>query len=289
MLFNKLQKLIISNTRVIFLSRMYSGKGTPLPQVVKAMEEIAPSSIAETWDNVGLLVEPSSPHHINKVMLTNDLTESVLEEAISNVSNMVISYHPPLFTAFKRLSGSKWKDRIVVRAIENRIAIYSPHTSCDAVVGGVNDWMLEPFQGKKQFLDPDPNQTHGMGRICYLSTPLTLSDIVKKSKEHFNVSYIRIGKSKEVSLETMISSIAVCAGSGSSVLRGVEADLYITGEMSHHEVLDAVSCGKIIILCEHSNTERGYLLKLRKEIELKLENQVEVCVSITDADPLSVL
>ena len=60
-----------------------------------------------------------------------------------------------------------------------------------------------------------------------------------------------------------VSSIAVCAGSGSSVLKGVEADVYITGEMSHHEVLDAVSCRRTVILCEHSNTERGYLLKLR--------------------------
>jgi len=145
------------------------------------------------------------------------------------------------------------------------------------------------FKAKKQFLDPDPNQTHGMGRICYLSTQLTLDDIVEKTKKHFNVSHIRIGKGKKTSLQTMISSIAVCAGSGSSVLRGVEADVYITGEMSHHEVLDAVSCGRIVILCEHSNTERGYLLKLRNEIDLKLGNQVDVCVSSTDADPLSVL
>jgi len=265
--------------------------GATLSEVVSVLETIAPTSLAESWDNVGLLVEPSAPHVVQKLMLTNDLTEPVLNEAISANTDMIVSYHPPLFSSIKRLSGARWKDRIVVRAVENRLAIYSPHTACDAVAGGVNDWLIEPFQGQKQSLTPDPDPTCGMGRICQLSSPLSISNVVEIVKKHLSILNVRIGLNQveNSSIESMVSSIAVCAGSGSSVLRGVSADLYITGEMSHHEVLDAVSTGHTVILCEHSNTERGYLGKLRNEIDEKLGQRVNVLMSKIDSDPLSMI
>lgn len=86
--------------------------------------------------------------------------------------------------------------------------------------------------------------------------------------------------------------MAVCAGSGGSVFRHrpLAADLYVTGEMSHHEVLDLTQNGSHVILCEHSNSERGFLEffqeKLQDEILL---NQVEVLISAVDCDPLKVV
>lgn len=109
------------------------------------MNQLAPTSLAGSWDNVGLLVEPSPPHTVNKILLTNDLTPPVLEEAISQNSNMIISYHPPIFSALKRLTQRQWKEQIVVKCIENGIAVYSPHTSYDCVEGGVNDWLISCF------------------------------------------------------------------------------------------------------------------------------------------------
>lgn len=85
-----------------------------------------------------------------------------------------------------------------------------------------------------------------------------------------------------------MKTVAVCAGSGGSVLKNVTADLYLTGEMSHHEVLHAVHTNKSVILCDHSNTERGYF----KDMQTKLTNQlpdVTVHISELDADPLSVV
>ena len=82
---------------------------------------------------------------VRKLILTNDLTEPVLHEALNREVNMVLSYHPPIFAPLKRLTQSTWKERIVVQCLENRIAVYSPHTSFDALKGGVNDWLIEPF------------------------------------------------------------------------------------------------------------------------------------------------
>ena len=116
-------------------------KGCSLSDVVSALEKIAPLHLAEDWDNVGLLVEPSDPQRIATIFLTNDLTEPVLEEAISLNANFIVSYHPPIFVPLKSLTTATFKERVILKAIEAHIAVYSPHTALDAVGGGVNDWL----------------------------------------------------------------------------------------------------------------------------------------------------
>lgn len=91
-------------------------------------------------------------------------------------------------------------------------------------------------------------------------------------------------------LESSISTVALCAGSGASVLAGVKADLYLTGEMSHHEVLDACQKGINVILCNHSNTERGFLSEFAPKLQNSLlEGKVNVIVSQIDRDPLTIV
>ena len=116
-----------------------------LTSVVKSLDSLASPKLAESWDNVGLLVEPSSPHPVKNVLLTNDLTQPVVDEAKRLACDMVISYHPPIFRPLKRLRQTDVKEKIIVQCVENRIAVYSPHTSFDAVENGVNDWLLDAF------------------------------------------------------------------------------------------------------------------------------------------------
>lgn len=90
--------------------------------------------------------------------------------------------------------------------------------------------------------------------------------------------------------DSLISTVAVCAGSGSSVLKGVKADLYLTGEMQHHDVLDAVHSGTHVILCDHSNTERGYLKMFADKLAVELcGGNVQVVLSQADRDPLQII
>lgn len=141
----------------ICLSRRGYYSTMELKEVVTKLNEFAPLQLAEKWDNVGLLVEPSQPHSVKSILLTNDLTERVAQEAVDKQVNLVISYHPPIFVPLKRLTSNKFKERIIVKMIENRIAVYSPHTAFDAVKDGVNDWLasglgsgqVEPLQHSK--------------------------------------------------------------------------------------------------------------------------------------------
>lgn len=105
---------------------------------------LAPSQLKNIKKSIVLL-------KVKKVMLTNDLTEAVYKEAHDWNANLIISYHPPIFAPMKKLVQRNWKDRIITGCVENRIAIYSPHTSYDALAGGVNDWLLQAF-GKLSWL-----------------------------------------------------------------------------------------------------------------------------------------
>lgn len=113
-----------------------------LKEVLQVLEQLAPLSLAESWDNVGLLVEPSKPRPVKTILLTNDLTDAVMEEAVAVSCDLIISYHPPLFRPIKRLVQKDWKQRLAVRVVEAGIAVFSPHTSWDCVKGGVNDWLV---------------------------------------------------------------------------------------------------------------------------------------------------
>lgn len=116
-----------------------------LTEVVKRLQSYAHPKLAESWDNTGLLVEPSGIHTVASLLLTNDLTEPVVDEAVKMKASMILSYHPPIFQPLKRLVQRSWKERIVVKCIENRIAVFSPHTTYDTLDGGVNDWLISPF------------------------------------------------------------------------------------------------------------------------------------------------
>lgn len=120
-------------------------KNMDLKLVCKRLNEYANLGNACDWDNVGLLVEPSEPLLVKRLFLTNDLTEPVLEEAIKKDINLIVCYHPAIFRPLKKLTQSEWKERSIVKCIEKRIAIFSPHTSWDSINGGINDWILSAF------------------------------------------------------------------------------------------------------------------------------------------------
>jgi dinuclear metal center YbgI/SA1388 family protein len=122
---------------------MLRGMSRTLSSVVELLDRLAPLDLAEDWDNVGLLVEPSrtATRNISRLFLCIDLSESVLAEALEAGADFVLAYHPPIFRGLKRLRASSPEERVLVHALEAGIAVYSPHTALDAVPNGVNDWL----------------------------------------------------------------------------------------------------------------------------------------------------
>ena len=124
-----------------------------------------------------------------------------------------------------------------------------------------------------------------------LTRPLLLSEVVKRVKTHLKLSHIRLAHPYTPEEEDpVITTVAACAGSGGSVLEGVKADVLLTGEMSHHQVLAATGRGSAVILCEHTNTERGFLQGTYREwLQDAVKEKVQVNVAICDRDPLQIV
>lgn len=118
--------------------------------LVDAMERIAPLSYAEPWDRTGLLVGRLDTPLDGPVLLTIDLTEGVLAEAIDLRACAVVAYHPPIWDPIEQLTGATARGRILLGAAEAGIAIFSPHTALDATPGGVTDWLCEGLSGSDQ-------------------------------------------------------------------------------------------------------------------------------------------
>jgi dinuclear metal center YbgI/SA1388 family protein len=263
-----------------------------LPKILSALAEIAPLELAEDWDNVGLLLEPPRRKSVSRILLAIDLTEPVLDEAIRARAELVVAYHPPIFAPLRRLTSAEAKERIVLRCIEKRIAVYSPHTALDAVSGGVNDWLAEALgAGERRPIVPvdGDDGAIGQGRLVSLDKPVALATVVRRVKRHLGLAQVRVARSSRHARGAKVRSVALCAGAGGSVLEGVAADLYWTGEMRHHDVLAANAAGASVILCEHTNTERGYLDVLASRLADAVGAGVQLRVSRVDRDPMEIV
>jgi len=255
-----------------------------------ACEAIAPVRLAGSWDNVGLLLEGT--REVRRIFVCIDLTEPVLDEAMAWQADAIVAYHPTIFGGLKRITEGVPLQRSVLRMVREGLWLYAPHTALDAAAGGMNDWLLEAFGACSDVvpLDPDAlDPSVGVGRGGTLSAPRSLHDVVARVKAHLGLAHVRVAASEAFwSADAPVKRVAVCPGAGGSVFAPLKGyDLFLTGEMRHHDVLARVAAGAAVILTDHTNTERGYLPRYAQR--LAETTGLEVKVSALDADPLRVV
>jgi dinuclear metal center YbgI/SA1388 family protein len=259
--------------------------GQSIERVLAVLEEIAPIRLAEGWDNVGLLV-PSDSDEVARILLTIDLTSAVVDEALATSADLIVAYHPPLFAPLKRFSDADPRHQSILRVIRAGIGVYSPHTALDAANGGLNDFLSQVFEAREvRPLVPsthDPNV--GAGRRVILERPLDVQSVTQCIEEHLGLDHLRVAcPERPISIE----SIAICAGAGGALFSGIyDVDLFFTGEMRHHDVLEKVERGKVVILAEHTSTERVFLPRYAARLSSALGGEVSVGVARADREIL---
>ncbi|KAI0307640.1 GTP cyclohydrolase 1 type 2/Nif3 [Multifurca ochricompacta] len=238
--------------------------------VSKVMDRIAPLTLAETWDNFLLKCATEAPcqnqRATQSILLTVDLTTRVTKEALSLPASMIIAYHPPIFKPLSAITLSNPLQASLLHCAAAGISIYSPHTALDSVYEGINDWLASGLgEGRVDLIgDEHPSRRGGPGRLLKLDEKITMAGLQERAKKHLGLTQLQVALRTDNPND--VHSVAICAGSGGSMLLGVEADVYFTGEMSHHEILAALATGKNVMLCGHTNTERGYLPVLASKL-----------------------
>jgi dinuclear metal center YbgI/SA1388 family protein len=129
-----------------------------LQSIIQHIESFAPLQFQESYDNSGLIVGDKSGD-VSSALVTLDITEEVVDEAIANNCDLIISHHPLIFKGIKSITGSNSVERCLIRAIQNNISIYAAHTNLDSVDGGVNSRICEKIGLKNcRVLSPVKNQ-----------------------------------------------------------------------------------------------------------------------------------
>ena len=200
--------------------------------VIQAIEEFAPLSIQESWDNSGLCIgSPDSP--VSSVLLGLDCTPELVDEAIACGADMIVTHHPLIFSGLKKISPEDATGAAVIKAVKAGISVYAAHTNADKVIAGVSGAMAAKLGlADVEILDEDGEGT-GLGAVGNLPEPLSAEEAVALVKERFGLKSIRASKP----VQGKISRIAMCGGSGGSLIKAAMASgaqLYISGDISYH-------------------------------------------------------
>ena len=205
--------------------------------IIEVIEEFAPLSLQEGWDNSGLCIgSPEDP--VTSVLFGLDCTPELVDEAVSCGADMIVTHHPLIFSGLKKISPDNKVGEAVIKAIKAGISIYAAHTSADKVIAGVSGAMAARLGLENvRILDEDGDGT-GLGVVGDLPHPLTSDEAVALVKESFGLEMMKTSRP----LEGMISRVAMCGGSGGSLIGAAMrsgAQLYISGDISYHNFFTA--------------------------------------------------
>lgn len=247
----------------------------------------------KSWDNTGLLVDAAvgSDESVRcKILLAIDLTQNVADEAIAKQANMVVAYHPFIFRGLKSITPLDPQQQSLLKLIQHHVSVYSPHTAVDSVKGGVNDFLADTItkrfrEQSRAVIQPDAKEEGcGMGRLVTLQDGVPLASLVDTIKSELALEHVQVAPARNTTKDSLVRTVAICAGSGGSVFKGVDADVFYTGELSHHEALYFTETGLLVVACNHSNTERAYLRVMREKLQRELPD-AEIEISASDKDP----
>lgn len=200
--------------------------------VIRVIEEFAPLSIQEKWDNSGLCIgSPDSA--VNSVLVGLDCTPELVDEAVSCGAGMIVTHHPLIFSGLKKISPDDPVGEAVIKAVRAGITVYAAHTSADKVLAGVSGAMAARLSLEDVVPLEDDGSGHGLGAVGNLPAPLSASEAVELVRELFRLKALRTSRP----VEGMISRVAVCGGSGGSLIGAAAASgaqLYLSGDISYH-------------------------------------------------------
>lgn len=240
-----------------------------LKDIIKKLEKKFPKENAEEWDNVGLLLG-NSEKEIKKIQFSLDATVNSIQNAIDKKVDLIITHHPLIFRPLKKVVENDLVGSKIIKLIKNDIALYSLHTNLDATFGGINDYILDKLEisnEKIKVLDLIEEKNCGIGRIYSLEKEARLEDYIKFLKEKLEISNVRmISRDKN----DKIKKIALINGSAMSYWRKAlhnKVDLFITGDITYHDALDALESGMNVIDFGHYESEHFFHNILEKELE----------------------
>ena len=246
-----------------------------------AVNRLAPKSLAEEWDNPGLLVGESTAV-VKKIFVCLDVTDENISRAIELGAQLIIAHHPLIFHAIKNVRFDTPHGKKIARLIKNDVAVFAAHTNLDSAIGGVNDVLAKKIGliDVKMFGDEEIS----LGRLGMLKSPMTAEEFARHVKIALNAESVRLVDAGDFP----ISKVGICSGAGASVIHKAKffgAQAFVTGDVKYHEAQSAIESGIHIVDAGHFATEFPIVHELAEYLRGELKNfDVEIFADVQSKD-----
>lgn len=256
-----------------------------IKDIIRIMEEFAPKTLKEDFDNVGLMVGDRNKE-VKKILLALDCTLDVIQEAKEKRVDLIITHHPLIFRKPSSITTDTLIGKKIIELIKNDISLYSSHTNLDSAENGLNETIVNILgYSTNELIEVNKmarNDNEGLGRIVRLEDFIKLEDLIEDIKEKLNVKSLKVVKGCE-----KVKNIAIINGSGSDFFEKAYqkgADCIITGDTTYHYASDYKELGVSIIDTGHFSSEWIVFLQVMNKLRDKLQD-IEILISTKSEDP----
>ena len=250
-------------------------------EIIDILETLAPKSCACDWDNPGLLAGRMDKD-VKKILLTLDADDAAVERAKEIGADMLLSHHPLIFKPVKHVSDEDFIGKRLVSLIQTDVSDYAMHTNFDSAPGCMADIVAD----RLNFVDQKPLElmgelsgtAYGIGKTGTLKKPMTGPELAREVKNRFGLPFVTVYGSELYENEP-VTRAATCPGAGGSEIREAlraGAQVFITGDISHHEGIDAAAQGMMIIDAGHYGLEHVFMDFMEGFLRDKLPEEVAI-------------
>lgn len=278
-------------------------------EIIEVLEALAPVSIACDWDNPGLLAGRADKE-VKRILLALDATDEVVEEAVEVGADLLLTHHPLIFKAVKKVNDQDFIGRRLVKLIQKDISYYAMHTNFDAAPGcmadlaaerlklrggrplermgtvNLDDWVqrLPGLRPELTALKTAADEAgareveYGIGKVGVLPEAVTVEELARTVKRVFDIPFVTVYKGG-AGCNPVVKRVAICPGAGGSTLNEAlrqGAEVYITGDISHHEGIDAVANQMAVIDAGHYGVEHIFMEFMEPFLREHLGEAVEI-------------
>jgi len=275
-------------------------------KIIKIMDRLAPPLLAEEWDNVGLQIgDPRMP--VRRIWVALDASPAVVKAACQQEVDLLITHHPLIFRPLKSIDFETPGGSIIQMAVHRQLAIFSAHTNLDIVQDGVNDVLaqrlglrnlsvlqpVEVAEWAKEDMRPlaGSEPEFGIGRIGSLAKEGSFKSLVSLVKKKLKLDFVKVAGD----LEMEITQVAICSGSGSSLMQAFlssKAQAYISGDIHYHDAREAQDANRGIIDIGHFPSEHLMVETLAQQLEKIISKagiEAEITACTIEKDPFKII
>jgi dinuclear metal center YbgI/SA1388 family protein len=264
-----------------------------MSELIAEIEIIAPRELEEDWDNCGMQINMGNSE-VNRVLVALEITKGVISEAMDKNIDFIITHHPLLFDKIDVVDNNDIKGNYMIDLIKRGISVYSAHTTFDEAFGGNNEYLADriglsrvrKMKNKKPVVKAYARE-HVVGRMGNFAESITMEATCRLVENALGVK----GELKTVGdPDKIIRTVGLCAGSGSDSMKAAiknGCDLFITGDIRHHEAQVAKESGLCVIDAGHYGTEKIFTENFADKLRKNVGSKIQIIESEVNSNPFN--